>query len=105
MADLASTSDGRLSLRFRRPCRIDPDRTPHRPISEAVFTRLDHNREDNKQIPALRTTNHEKKPSMEGIRCCCRKLDCVYLEHNNAALVGLEKDLETAARLGKVRAL
>lgn len=42
---------------------------------------------------------------MEGIRCCCRKIDCIYLEHNNAALVGLEKDLETAARLGKVRAL
>jgi hypothetical protein len=37
-------------------------------------------------------------------QCCCGRSDCAYLEHNNAALEGLERDLEKAARLGQVRA-
>jgi hypothetical protein len=37
------------------------------------------------------------------LRCCCGRNDCALLEHNNIALEGLEKDLETAARLGQVR--
>lgn len=37
------------------------------------------------------------------LRCCCGQDDCALLEHNNVALEGLEKDLETAARLGQVR--
>lgn len=36
------------------------------------------------------------------MKCCCGQPDCAYLEHNNAALGGLERDLETAARLGQV---
>ncbi|KAJ6185073.1 hypothetical protein N7519_006374 [Penicillium mononematosum] len=35
------------------------------------------------------------------LRCCCGRNDCALLEHNNVALEGLEKDLETAARLGQ----
>lgn len=38
------------------------------------------------------------------LQCCCGRLDCAYLKHNNVALGDLEKDLETAARLGQVRA-
>jgi hypothetical protein len=37
------------------------------------------------------------------LRCCCGQPSCAYLDHNNAALGGLEKDLETAAKLGQVR--
>lgn len=37
------------------------------------------------------------------LRCCCGRFDCALLEHNVVALEGLEKDLETAARLGQVR--
>ena len=37
------------------------------------------------------------------LRCCCGRDDCALLEHNNVALEGLEKDLETAAKLGQVR--
>lgn len=36
--------------------------------------------------------------------CCCGKLKCAYLEHNNAALEGLENQLENAARIGQVSA-
>jgi hypothetical protein len=39
------------------------------------------------------------------LHCCCGRKDCALLEHNNIALEGLEKDLETAARLGQVRVL
>jgi hypothetical protein len=41
--------------------------------------------------------------SSTALRCCCGRDDCALLEHNNVALEGLEKDLETAARLGQVR--
>ena len=37
-------------------------------------------------------------------RCCCGQLQCAYLEQNNAALRGLEKDLRSAAQIGQVRA-
>ena len=37
--------------------------------------------------------------------CCCGKSQCAYLEHNNAALEGLESQLENAARIGQVGAL
>ncbi len=36
--------------------------------------------------------------------CCCGNLQCAYLEHNNAALEGLENQLENAARIGQVSA-
>ncbi|KAJ5806897.1 hypothetical protein N7474_010489 [Penicillium riverlandense] len=39
--------------------------------------------------------------SPTALRCCCGRDDCALLEHNNVALEGLEKDLETAARLGQ----
>ncbi|WEW59854.1 hypothetical protein PRK78_005335 [Emydomyces testavorans] len=35
------------------------------------------------------------------IKCCCGKPDCAYLQHNSAALESLEKDVNTAARLGQ----
>ena len=34
--------------------------------------------------------------------CCCGRSQCAYLEHNNAALEGLEKDLQSAAQIGQV---
>ena len=34
--------------------------------------------------------------------CCCGNLHCAYLEHNDAALKGLESQLENAARIGQV---
>ena len=34
--------------------------------------------------------------------CCCGNDACAYLRHNQSALEELEKDVSTAARLGKV---
>ena len=36
--------------------------------------------------------------------CCCGREQCAYLEHNKAALEGLEKDLQSAAQIGQVSA-
>ena len=36
------------------------------------------------------------------LTCCCGNEACAYLRHNQSALDGLEKDVSTAARLGKV---
>ncbi|EME46721.1 hypothetical protein DOTSEDRAFT_70652 [Dothistroma septosporum NZE10] len=35
------------------------------------------------------------------ISCCCGNIACAYLKHNESALDGLERDVSTAARLGK----
>ena len=48
----------------------------------------------------LSIPTHSRAPS--SLRCCCGRDDCALLEHNNVALEGLEKDLETAAKLGQV---
>lgn len=34
--------------------------------------------------------------------CCCGQQQCAYLQHNNAALDGLEQDLKNAAQIGQV---
>lgn len=54
---------------------------------------------DGDSFPSIPT--HSSAPAT--LRCCCGRNDCALLEHNNVALEGLEKDLETAARLGQVR--
>ena len=37
-------------------------------------------------------------------QCCCGRpqADCPFLARNNATLAGLERDVQTAARLGQV---
>jgi hypothetical protein len=51
-------------------------------------------------IPQLQTqpimAEHE-------LRCCCGRPSCAFLERNNAALGGLERELDMAGRMGKVR--
>jgi hypothetical protein len=51
---------------------------------------------------APRHNNSIPEPNMPHLQCCCGKVECAYFEHNNAALSGLEKDVETAAQLGQV---
>ena len=34
--------------------------------------------------------------------CCCGQEQCAYLESNNAAMQGLEKNLQSAAQVGQV---
>lgn len=41
--------------------------------------------------------------SRADLHCCCGQEECAFLRNNHDALEGLEKDLETAARLGQVR--
>jgi hypothetical protein len=36
------------------------------------------------------------------VTCCCGNASCVFLRHNQTALEGLERDVCTAAKLGKV---
>ena len=60
------------------------------------------------EVPAARKNDGlgVAKPSSlvqaEGLKCCCGRKDCTVLEYNNVALEGLERDLDTAARLGQV---
>lgn len=40
---------------------------------------------------------------LDALQCCCGNTDCVWLKHNCSVLDSVEKDVHTAARLGKVR--
>ncbi|KAJ6104148.1 hypothetical protein N7523_010468 [Penicillium sp. IBT 18751x] len=53
---------------------------------------------DRDLFPSIPAHESENTPSL---RCCCGRDDCALLEHNNVALMGLEKDLANAARLGQ----
>ncbi|RDW61244.1 uncharacterized protein DSM5745_10742 [Aspergillus mulundensis] len=44
---------------------------------------------------------HSSATSRADLHCCCGRKECAFLQHNQDALAGLEKDLETAARLGQ----
>ncbi|KAL4878261.1 hypothetical protein BJY04DRAFT_209332 [Aspergillus karnatakaensis] len=44
---------------------------------------------------------HSSSTSRADLHCCCGRKDCAFLQNNHDALEGLEKDLETAARLGQ----
>lgn len=35
--------------------------------------------------------------------CCCGNRECAYLQHSQAAVQGLERDVRQAAKLGSVR--
>lgn len=39
------------------------------------------------------------------LRCCCGRNDCAFLKHSCTLLETVEKDVHTAAKLGKVRCL
>lgn len=58
--------------------------------------------EDEQQLGGERRSWRQRWPEMQ---CCCGRPTCAFLEHNNVALGGLEKDLETAAQLGQVCSL
>lgn len=49
------------------------------------------------QTPAARPDEGSK------LRCCCGRNDCAYLRHSCSVLETVEKDVHTAAKLGKVR--
>jgi hypothetical protein len=54
---------------------------------------------------AMTSTNDSRPGSSDGrLRCCCGRPECAYLENNNTILGDIERDLETAAQLGQVRA-
>lgn len=36
------------------------------------------------------------------MKCCCGRLDCVFLKHNCAVLDSVEREVHTAARMGQV---
>ncbi|KAL4917093.1 hypothetical protein BDW62DRAFT_211450 [Aspergillus aurantiobrunneus] len=44
---------------------------------------------------------HSSSTSRADLHCCCGREECAFLQNNHNALEGLEKDLETAARLGQ----
>lgn len=59
----------------------------------------EHGQDDAGYHPA----QHHQQPARAN--CCCGNAACAFLKHNQTALDGLEKDVSTAARLGKVRFL
>lgn len=90
------------SLRFRDFCVRNPAApTLHIPISDDNLTRLDHDLLDN-NIPMAEASNQNDEHSSMNKKCCCGSAECAYQDNDHVVLRALEKDLETAARLGQV---
>lgn len=68
-------------------------------------TRIDHtfNIPTERSSPNMSLSLTNEGASYTTLKCCCGRPGCAYLEHNNNALGVVERDLETAARLGQVR--
>ncbi|KAI9777519.1 MAG: hypothetical protein M1839_008813 [Geoglossum umbratile] len=41
------------------------------------------------------------RPGTPDLKCCCGRVDCAFLRHNNRQLHGLERNVQTAAQLGQ----
>jgi hypothetical protein len=87
------------SLRFQSFCNNND--TPIRQ-STSIDTRSGRIPDD---LNVMTSSNGLRPSSSDGkLQCCCGRPECAYLENNNTILGGIERDLETAARLGQVRA-
>ena len=78
------------------------DSSPH-PHSAGENLSPDGGRRRRELAAATGIPTYSAETTSANLRCCCGRFDCALLEHNVVALEGLEKDLETAARLGQVR--
>lgn len=88
--------------KFKNPD-VDPGANAYRKDIGIVAIRADHD------IPSRNATVTIPFPVPQRLsstvpvelKCCCGRTDCAVLEYNNAALEGLERDLDTAAKLGQ----
>ncbi|OQE29488.1 hypothetical protein PENSTE_c002G06353 [Penicillium steckii] len=76
------------------------DSSPH-PHSAGENLSPDGGRRRRELAAATGIPTYSAETTSANLRCCCGRFDCALLEHNVVALEGLEKDLETAARLGQ----
>ncbi|KAH0837643.1 hypothetical protein FOPE_04918 [Fonsecaea pedrosoi] len=89
------------SARFRSFCATNDDLLTLPSLDDA---RRDHI-PDNVNTTVMTPSNDSRPPSSDGkLRCCCGRTECAFLENNNTILGGIERDLETAARLGQAAA-
>ena len=56
-----------------------------------------------RSLACRRNAQASSNKVMTDLACCCGRLDCAYLQHNNNALRCFEKNLVTAAQLGQVQ--
>lgn len=87
------------SHRFRSFCQTNNDL----PTPPSMDTRSDHIPDDLDTIMSQANRIHAAAGDTK-LKCCCGRPECAYLENNNTLLGDIERDLETAARLGQVRA-
>jgi hypothetical protein len=87
------------SHRFRSFCQTNNDL----PTSPSMDTRSGHILDNFDTITNQANGSHAVSSDTK-LQCCCGRPECAYLENNNTLLGGIERDLETAARLGQVRA-
>ncbi|KAK5530687.1 hypothetical protein LTR23_010282 [Exophiala sp. CCFEE 6169] len=84
------------SLRFRNFCHTNNDMSS----PPSIDTRSGHIPDDVDTI--MSRTNESRTSNIDAkLQCCCGRPECAYLENNNTLLGGIERDLETAAKLGQ----
>ncbi|RVX72723.1 hypothetical protein B0A52_04121 [Exophiala mesophila] len=91
------------AARYQAFCHANND-NPTSPTSQSLDQRPRHDQWDTLQSDdtiMTRTNDYGLSDPDSKLRCCCGRPECVYLENNNTLLGGIERDLETAARLGQ----
>ena len=79
--------------------------SPRNDYQEGDYSRLHHTASGPATIAGPASDNIvpiRTSPQHAELKCCCGRKECAVLEYNNAALEGLERDLDMAARLGRV---
>ncbi|KAL2419919.1 hypothetical protein ABEF95_008487 [Exophiala dermatitidis] len=91
-----ASSFNATSHRFRAFCDTNTDA----PAARRTDTRSDRIPDAVDTTPTVANETGHSAGDMK-LQCCCGRSGCIYLEHNNTLLGGIERDLETAARLGQ----
>jgi hypothetical protein len=97
-----SFCDTNSTIKVREPLYRPHDTTGKSPCGRDRIP--DQMSDNNTNVNIARVANDGSGSEMEPpMKCCCGRNDCAYLEHNNVALEGLERNLSKAAELGQVR--
>ncbi|BDD60478.1 hypothetical protein MAP00_005603 [Monascus purpureus] len=88
--------------KFKNPD-VDPGANAYRNDIGIVAIRTDHDTPSRNATVTIPFPVPQRLSSTVPVelKCCCGRTDCAVLEYNNAALEGLERDLDTAAKLGQ----
>ncbi|KAJ2890780.1 hypothetical protein MKZ38_001371 [Zalerion maritima] len=94
--DAEKTAISELGVEAVTDGAIIPDDTKETPLPQPNSPK-----EDCLASSTTPTTTDRTTADGSSLECCCGRFECSYLKHNSAVLENVEKDVQTAAKLGQ----